>query len=655
MDPLRDILQLLHAGQFNDAGGACQAFLEQHPHHNGAEELLAQIHCQRGDFLQAAQLAIDAIAREPDNSRWHRNLGYVHFLAGDINASIASYRHALRLAPSDVELGNSLGVALKEGGETDEAIEIFQQIVREQPEFPLAQKNLADLLSRKQDFAEANRHYQLAVRQDPDDVESLIAWGLVLATQNRLALAATQFMEAIKRTPNGEEAHQHLDQLLRSVSDGTDTADPADQHSSRCEIARRLVLGTQAFSAQGRSQEAAALQRAAVLLDPQSYLAHYSLGVLLDLGRFDEAIEHLEQSIELAPESSLPYKPLGDLARQDQYKFTSRQWKRMQWLATSNMLSPKEAATLQFTLANLLDKQGNYDAAFRANKKGNQTQFALTQSSGARFDPAKQRAQYEAERRVYDKPYFESQVASGRLSDVPVFIVGMPRSGTTLVEQIIASHPEVTAAGELTCIKQLTRPLATWVDNGREYPDCVNAAKPEMIAELADRYLGYLAERGHTAARIIDKAPGNFIYLGFIATLFPAAHIIHCRRDPMDVCFSCYSCQFSHINWSWQMEDIGAFYRQYERLMEHWREVLPLRIHEVHYDQLVCDPAGESRALIEHCGLPWDDCCLEYHNNSNVVQTASRVQVRQPIYRSSVQRWKRYEEHLAPLRRALDG
>ena len=230
----------------------------------------------------------------------------------------------------------------------------------------------------------------------------------------------------------------------------------------------------------------------------------------------------------------------------------------------------------------------------------------------------------------------------------------MPRSGTTLVEQIIASHPQVFGAGELRHIRAMVAGLPAGLQTDTAYPECVTMLDERLARSLAEDYLKKLRVMGGNAQRVSDKMPANFFYLGLIALMFPNARVIHCRRDPLDVCLSIYFHQFARgHNYAYDLTDLAVYYRQYRRLMQHWHAALPLEICDIQYEELVADQEVVSRRLIDYCDLPWDDRCLEYYKNKRPVQTASNWQVRQPIYTDSIQRWKNYEKHLDELKEML--
>jgi hypothetical protein len=229
----------------------------------------------------------------------------------------------------------------------------------------------------------------------------------------------------------------------------------------------------------------------------------------------------------------------------------------------------------------------------------------------------------------------------------------MPRSGTSLAEQILASHPRVRGAGELVDIGKMSTLLPGRL-GGEAYPDCLERLDRATARTLAEEYQGSLRQHGGAAERVVDKMPHNYLHLGLIAALFPRSRIVHCRRDPVDTCLSCYFQEFVNpLPYGPDLASLGRYYREYERLMAHYAQVLPLPLFELNYEELTAQQEAVSRRLVEFCGLDWDDRCLRFHETARTVRTSSSLQVRKPMYTSSVGRWKRYEAHLGPLLDAL--
>lgn len=304
---------------------------------------------------------------------------------------------------------------------------------------------------------------------------------------------------------------------------------------------------------------------------------------------------------------------------------------------------------LRYAAAALLDSVERYDEAFEQARLAGILRGVRYQADAVESGIDRQIA-YFTRAKIHDLPH------ATHGSEKPMFIVGMPRSGTSLVEQILATHPSVHGAGELdwmfsvatAAMQKLSR------DGWNDFPQYFDRLSVESANNLAEIYLRPLLALDPQALRITDKMPLNFLHLGLIALLFPESRIIHCRRDPLDTCLSCFMTDFAGGNeFAYDLASLGHFYRQYERLMEHCKSALVIPILETPYEQLVCDPEPNTRRLLEFAGLPWDPSCLRFHENDRFINTASNEQIRRPMYQSSVGRWKHYDKHLAPLRKAL--
>ena len=359
--------------------------------------------------------------------------------------------------------------------------------------------------------------------------------------------------------------------------------------------------------------------------------------------------------MRLNPDLVLAYYSLGAMAVQGRYHFSNTEMGQMKALLASGKLSVGDAGRLHFTLAGVFDRLGCIDEAFAHYREGNNERLRHFQQAGTPFDPQRHWKLIDDLIATFDPDFFARFRPFGLDTELPVFILGMPRSGTTLVEQILCSHPKVFGAGELRDIPELVALLPDRLYTPEKYPACLSRLDGPALRTQAIGQLQRLVQRGGTAFRVTDKQPRNRLHVGMIRTLFPQARIIHCVRDPLDTCLSCYQQHFDALNFTSTLEDLGFYYRQYQRLMAHWRKVLPSPMFEVRYEDLVADLEGVSRQLVAFCGLEWDEHCLAFHENRRAVQTASALQVRRPIYRTSVGRWKRYEAHLQPLIEALGG
>ena len=307
-----------------------------------------------------------------------------------------------------------------------------------------------------------------------------------------------------------------------------------------------------------------------------------------------------------------------------------------------------EYVGLSYIAGQIAEAAGDYDEAFG--------HFAGAKKLSATvFDMASEKQAFGTLKRVFTTSFFEQRKKFGSKSTRPIFVVGMPRSGTTLTEQVISRHPQAAAAGELGDMSRIAGSLGFEKGDAKIFIQRLSKLRPADVDALAKRYLAVLDRVSDTAQMVIDKMPHNFLHLGLIALLFPNARIIHCRRDPLDNCVSCFTTQLKDQLHSYAIDlgTLGEYYREYVSLMAHWREVLPVPIYELDYEQLIESPERETRRLIDFVGLPWDPACLSPHESGQAVRTLSRMQVRQPIYRTSVGRWRHYEKHLAPLKAAL--
>jgi len=310
----------------------------------------------------------------------------------------------------------------------------------------------------------------------------------------------------------------------------------------------------------------------------------------------------------------------------------------------------EDRASLHFALGKAFDDLRESDRAFAHYDQGN----ALKRRS-AQFDAASFQRFAQALRETFDAQFFRRIEGFGSPSTRPVFIVGMPRSGTSLVEQILASHAQVFGGDELPYIIDFSESLHTRVGSALAYPLAVAALDRRVAGDLAAEYLAAIGSLDAEAVYVTDKMPSNFLHLGLVAAILPNARVIHCVRDPMDSCFSNFIQLFGDLHYySFSLEHVAVFFNEYRRMMAHWDDVLPLRMHTVSYEALVDDPRAQTQAMLDFLELPFDEACVEFHRTRRVVTTASHWQVRQPIYRTATQRWRRYASHLRELAAAID-
>jgi len=533
------------------------------------------------------------------------------------------YRQLLQGDPSCARAWYLLGAACQVQDKLPDAVAAFEQALRLDPYLAAAHNHLGVTLAQQHRYERAVAHFWQALQLQPGFAEACFHLGNALVSQGKYTEAVAAYQQAIRLCPSDPNYHVGLGTVLLRLK---------------------------------RTEEATRCFEQALRLQPGSAGLHtYWAGALLDQGRTEEAIAHLHEALHLQPDWIPAFTHLGELAKEGRYVFTTAELSRIRALLGEDMLEPALRSQLHFTLAYTLDRQRNYEEAFEHYHQGNNLKRQILGRRGLAWSPD---AHHENINRLIAvfTPEFCRRVASfGRETDLPVFIVGVPRSGTTLVNQILSAHPDLAAPGELMDIQNLAMELSSTLQAPESYPECLTRIDRATTQKLAQSYLERLEHLGGGARRVTDKLPENYLHLGLIALLFPGARVIHCRRDPLDTCVSCYTHNLRFVRFATSLEDIGLYYREYERLMAHWRSVLPLRLFEIQYEELVANQEDRSRALVAHCGLPWNDSCLAFHESDRVVHTASKLQVRQPIYRGSIARWKHFEAHLQPLRDALNG
>jgi tetratricopeptide (TPR) repeat protein len=402
-----------------------------------------------------------------------------------------------------------------------------------------------------------------------------------------------------------------------------------------------------ALFALGRPAEALDAYEHLLRLEPDNSAGYFGRGnALQTLGRLIEARKSFERAVALAPDFPPYHYPLAAIAR---FRENDTRLTALERLANNKSRYPEiQTADLHFALGKAYDDLGRYPEAFEQYRKGN----AIRRRYLA-YDEAHELESFRALATAFTKELFARDAPTGDPAPEPVFIVGMPRSGSSLVEQILASHPQTFGAGELLFLPQLIQAG----NAGHDFPFGVAGLSDKALHQLGSFYALAVRRLAPQAHRIVDKALSNFRFVGLIRLALPKGRIIHMRRDRLDTCLSCYFHLFAQgVNFAHDLGELGRYYRSYEGLMEHWRSVLPPgSMLDVDYEALVENPESEVGRILDYCGLAWDPRCLDFHHTDRVVHTVSAAQVRQPLYRSGVGRWRHYETFLGPLFEALDS
>lgn len=408
---------------------------------------------------------------------------------------------------------------------------------------------------------------------------------------------------------------------------------------------RELLQQACGFHESGLLEKAEARYREVLLLDADAVMAHMNIGLILkQTGRLDEAAMHFSTVTRLKPDLAQAHFQLAHLRT---HISSEEEIEAMRRLFDSPGIEDKDRIPLAFGLSAALEKNGRYPESFDVLQEGRRLM-----KSKAPFDIEAHRRHFDGLMQLFSREYFERQGDAGAPGKLPIFIVGMPRSGTTLTEQILASHPAVDGGGELSYLEGIVREVGS--DAGKPFVYGWRDLKRKDIRGLGVSYLRNLSRHSRRGKHVTDTTPMNFRLVGLIAAMLPGAKIIHCTRDPMDTCLSIFQQPLADTHaYANDLADLGEFYRMYVRMMAYWHQVLPGRIHDLRYEDLIQDPEAEVGRLLDYCDLPFAKECLEFHKTNRKVNTPSASQVRQPLYKGSLGRWRRYEEQLAPLRAVL--
>ncbi|MGD0133084.1 MAG: tetratricopeptide repeat protein [Bryobacteraceae bacterium] len=589
------------AGRLAEAEAIYREILTSDANHADALHLLGMIEQQRGQHETAVSMILKAIAINPNVAAFHSNLGTVFQAQGRLEEAGACFERALTLKPDWAEVHSNFGNILHAQGKLGEAAVCQERALALKPDFAEAFSNLGIVRQAQGKLAEAVACYERALALKPEYADAHNNLGTAFLDQDRIDEAVMHYERALALKPDFASAHNNLGNAL---------------------------------ARQNRTEDAKLHYERALALKPDYANAHNNLGnVLKEQGKFGEATAHYGRAIALQPDYAEAHLNRSDIKS---FERGDADLAALEALAHSDLPADK-AMYIHFGLAKALDDARDYARAFDHLLQGNrlkrrQVDYRETQALEL----------FARIRTVFDNSLLDRNQSMGCPSSAPVFVLGMARSGSTLVEQILAGHPQIHAAGELTILEKMEH---------RGFPESVANLDGPALRGLGEAYLSRLPNVASGITRIVDKLPGNFLRIGLIRLILPNARIIHTMRDPIDTCLSCYSKLFtSGLSFTYDLAELGRYYRGYSELMAHWRSVLPPGVMlDVSYENVVDDLEGQARRLIHFCGLPWDDRCIAFHRTGRPVRTASAVQVRQPLFRSSLDRWRHYEAFLGPL------
>jgi len=576
------------------------------------EELLQQAatYHQKGDLQQAAQTYQRLLEMEPEHADASHLLGLIAHQSGNHELATRLIIKAIHKNPSQSLYYSNLAIVLMAVGRLEDAANCYQNVVHIQPDHAAAYHSLGNIRLQQGNLPAAIASYQQAIRIAPNDAAVHNNLGVAWLKQGELTEAEKSFREAIRVTPDYTEACSNLGIALKD---------------------------------QGKLEQAEAALKQALGINPDDADSCNNLGnVLLSLGKLKEARNAYSRALQIRPDYSEAFRSLSKLKR---YSEIDAETLRMKALFHSPDTSREKKMHLGFALGKIHEDIEDYEKAFEYIGQANH----LFRSSYD-YDIAEDKAFFDLVTNIFDKNFMHRHQDSGNNDETPIFIVGMPRSGTSLIEQILASHPQVYGAGELSYLKQIIL-HACGNAPGYDFLKNIETFRQDDFTNLGNEYIANIRKHSASAKFITDKLPHNFFYLGMINIILPRAKIIHCRRNPLDNCLSIFKNYFSdYQRYAYDLTELGEYFHLYQALMEHWHHILPKdRIYDIQYEALVAEQESQTKALLRHCGLAWDEHCLSFHKTDRAVRTASAAQVRQPVYQRSVHLWRRYEKHLEPL------
>ncbi len=598
----------------------------------------------KGELDAALQAFTEASHREPDKPELLSNLGGVLMRLERSDEALVTYRRALRLRPNLRNAIDGEASALIALERIDEAIERMRGEVDDNPSDSVTHVKLACTYAIADRFQEAEDQLQEAIELEPESVDFRLELSALYNRQDRYFLASKELKKVLEVEPENTVALNRLARTQLEMSNLEDASSSIKRLEELTPESPAMLISRALLRVEEKDYATAEVDLLEALkLHPGAADAHGTLGsLLLEIGRVDEAVEHFERAAAINPGS------FAALVNARVFPDDPIVLEKMEKFAR-NLLLPSEArAAMSFALAKVYEKHGDYDHAFEHARRAN---AMVNKVIGYSSVPSRRFTDRII--KSFDAQLFDKWGGVGHPSKRPIFVCGMPRSGTTLTEQILCSHPDIFGAGELGILPAITRMMSSVLKTNVRYPECMRSFYERTAEHAAIYYLQKIAKLDDTASRIVDKLPHNFEHLGLIALIFPNAKIIHLQRDARDVAVSNFFTNFKMarggMGFAFDLADIGHAINDHNRIMEHWRTELPIPIYNLKYEDLVENQEATARDLLDFVGLEWDPRVLEFYKTERSVKTASVWQVRQPIYKSSKERWRSYEKHLGPL------
>jgi predicted Zn-dependent protease len=634
---LQQGMAMHRAGRFGDAESAYLAVLKADPGNAQALNLIGALYLTGEKPRDAAKWLSRRLKKAPDDTLARLNLGKAWLAADEALKAVKTLEPLVSANPANIDAAICLSRAEQRRGESAKADAVLKRLVSDHPASVEALTERANLLLLHKKPEQALTIFRDIVSLAPADLPARCNLAATLQSMYRLDEAEQVLSDAAAIDPSDSRLRFLATMNMALGGQFAEAAAAMEKLvAERPEDAAAQANLADILSYDNRTPEAVERLEGLIRsgIDDADIWHNYGV-MLLQVGRMADAEQAHRKSLALNPRNGNGWRHLAELK-----KFTDgdRDLRQMLDLDRDPGLDGENRMQLGFALGKAFADIGKHDRAFSHLEAANRARRADFD-----FDIAAHEAWVDAIIAAFPDPLPEP----GPAEPGTIFIVGMPRSGTTLAEQILASHPDVAAGGELMELRKAQE---------THWPDYPAAPSGDKSTAIASAYIEGTARFRSPTGWLTDKLPENALRCGLIAMAFPSARIVHCLRDPLDVSLSCYQRLFSGLQpFAYDLEELGRYHAAHNRLMAHWRKVLPGRFMDFDYERVIADQEGESRRLLAHAGLDWHEDCLQFHRTGRSVRTASAAQVRKPIYKSSLQRWKPYEKHLAPLIRALGG
>jgi tetratricopeptide (TPR) repeat protein len=637
----------MRSGDARTAEAICRGALETHPRDANLICLLGATLIKQGMATQAEAELRCAVDLIPGFAGAHEGLAESLIMQGRLDEALASLEKARELEPNRASVHQKLGHVLAALGRGDDADRAYESSFRLTPHRDALVRGLE--LQRSGQLEAAEKVYRDVLLRHPDDVDALRLLASIAMSVRQFGDAEAMLNRALEIAPDFYQARMDLG-LAQQEQDKLDQAAESFRRAARLEPRRAqpwTALGTTLAMA-GRHDEAMAAYHEALERDPRNPFALTGLGhVLKTIGRQDEAIASYRRCTQHRPEHGEAHWSLANLKT---FRFDDDEIAAMQRLLESPRLRDEPRVNVLFALAAAHEQRRDYDQAWQRYAEGN----ALRRERES-YDPVQTAVLHDQLIEVFNRDFLALHADSGCRDRAPIFIVGLPRSGSTLIEQILASHSRVEGTHELPDLSLVARSTARDRADRLSYPLSVRDLGDDAFRRLGEQYIERTRRHRTDRERFTDKMPNNFPHIGFLSLILPNAKIINARRHPLDSCVGCFKQLFGRGQpFTYDLYELGEYYLEYERMMAHWHEALPGRVLDVQYEELVGDTGTQVKRLLEYCELPWEDACLSFHENPRAVRTASSEQVRQPVYTSALHRWRNYEPWLDPLIEVLE-